>query len=136
MNCFVFTPFTIQKLSSEEISSSDESTIYDRQHVHQQSSQTIATLAEESNEKLTERTEARPTENISRKEVFAVGCILVSELCERVAFYGTVANMVLFCTSKLEMSVDRASIVTLVFTGKHHLQINLCSNMCSFTGSF
>lgn len=49
----------------------------------------------------------------------AVVCILVTELCERLTYYSVVANMVLYCTSKLKYTSDDASFVTLIFSGKY-----------------
>ncbi|XP_053384777.1 solute carrier family 15 member 4-like [Mercenaria mercenaria] len=46
-----------------------------------------------------------------------VASILVTELCERLAYYSVVANMVLYCTAKLDYNSDQASIITLVFSG-------------------
>lgn len=54
---------------------------------------------------------------ITRERVFVVLTILLTELCERLTYYSVVANMVLFCTSVLDMSSDDASVVTLIFAG-------------------
>ena len=43
--------------------------------------------------------------------------ILSTELCERLAYYGVVANLVLFCTSKLDFSSNDAATISLVFSG-------------------
>ncbi|KAL3877158.1 hypothetical protein ACJMK2_034906 [Sinanodonta woodiana] len=52
-----------------------------------------------------------------RDRIAVVACILVTELCERLTYYSVVANMVLFCTSKLKLTSDEASNVNWVFTG-------------------
>lgn len=54
---------------------------------------------------------------MTKGRLFIVGCILVMELCERLTYYSVVANMVLFCSSKLKYSDDDASVITLVFSG-------------------
>lgn len=63
---------------------------------------------------ITVETEKRKT----KKTYFVVGCILMTELCERMTFYSVMANMLLFCTSRLKYSNDEASLVTLIFGGK------------------
>lgn len=65
-------------------------------------------------------------ENVNRDEKkgtirgrrFVLFSILVLELCEGLAFFGVISNMVLFCTSKLGMNSDDATLVSLVFQGK------------------
>lgn len=51
------------------------------------------------------------------KKLCVVICILMTELCERLTYYSVVANLVLFCTSKLNLPSTDASTVTLVFSG-------------------
>ncbi|KAK3091819.1 hypothetical protein FSP39_022886 [Pinctada imbricata] len=50
-------------------------------------------------------------------KLLVVACILLCELCERLTYYSVVANLVLFCTSKLKLSSSDASSVSLVFSG-------------------
>ena len=56
-----------------------------------------------------------------RQSIFtcAIVCILFTELCERLTFYGITGNLVLFATNKdhLGMNPDNASILTLMFAG-------------------
>lgn len=56
-------------------------------------------------------------ESESEVDVFAVACILLTELCERLVYYSVLANMILFCTSKLDMSSTTAATINLVFSG-------------------
>lgn len=56
-------------------------------------------------------------ERESEVDVFAVACILLTELCERLVYYSVLVNMILFCTSKLEMSSTTAATINLVFSG-------------------
>lgn len=74
------------------------------------------------NENESERaTQMRNVHNFNEFErevdVFAVACILLTELCERLVYYSVMANMILFCTSKLEMSSTTAATINLVFSG-------------------
>ncbi|KAL4232606.1 hypothetical protein ACF0H5_007296 [Mactra antiquata] len=66
----------------------------------------------------------QPAAEISQTEqkmtpgrLLVVGCILVTELCERMTFYSVTANMVLFCTSVLKFDSESASLITQVFGG-------------------
>lgn len=54
---------------------------------------------------------------MSKTKVMVVICILLCELCERLTYYSCVANLVLYCTSKLEMATSTATTVSLVFSG-------------------
>jgi len=58
-------------------------------------------------------------ERESEVDVFAVACILLTELCERLVYYSVLANMILFCTSTLEMSSTTAATINLVFSGNY-----------------
>ena len=57
----------------------------------------------------------------SRQSIFtcAIVCILLTELCERLTFYGILGNLVLFATNKdhLGMNADAASILANIFQG-------------------
>ena len=44
-------------------------------------------------------------------------CILITELCERLTFYGITANLVPFCSDVLGLSSPLPSTVNLVFQG-------------------
>ncbi|XP_071104488.1 solute carrier family 15 member 4-like [Haliotis cracherodii] len=50
-----------------------------------------------------------------------VACILVTEMCERLTFYGVSGNLVLFCTSVLKLTSQDAANIQLVFTGTSYL---------------
>lgn len=45
-------------------------------------------------------------------------CILVTELCERLTFYGLTGNLVLFCKDELDLSAPWPSTIILIFMGK------------------
>ena len=51
------------------------------------------------------------------KRNFATLLILLTELCERLAFYGLTANLVLFCKDKLQLPSPWPSTIVLVFVG-------------------
>lgn len=55
--------------------------------------------------------------NISGRKLLVVICILLTELCERLTYYSVLANLVLFCTTTLEMTSSQGSSVSLVFSG-------------------
>ncbi|XP_053384813.1 solute carrier family 15 member 4-like [Mercenaria mercenaria] len=58
---------------------------------------------------------------LTGQRLFVVASILVTELCERLTYYSVVANMVLYCTAKLDYNSDQASVITLVFSGTVYL---------------
>lgn len=68
-----------------------------------------------------------PKGQITKDRLVTVASILVTELCERLTYYSVVANMVLFCTSKLNYTSDDASVITLVFSGWYFVTILLNS---------
>lgn len=50
-----------------------------------------------------------------------VCCILVMELCERLTYYSIMANLVLFCTSRLGFSSETANYIVQIFSGTCYL---------------
>lgn len=54
---------------------------------------------------------------ITKDKLLVVICILLCELCERLTYYSCVANLVLYCTSRLEMLSSSATTVSLIFSG-------------------
>ena len=44
-------------------------------------------------------------------------CILITELCERLTFYGLTANLILFCGSELGLKAPLPSTINYLFQG-------------------
>lgn len=65
----------------------------------------------------------RPTRNSTarRRRIFVTLCILVTELCERLTFYGVTANLVLFCVEDLKLDSPWPSVTNYLFQGTCYL---------------
>lgn len=59
--------------------------------------------------------------SLSGHKLAIIVCVLLVEMCERMAYYGVVANLVLFCTSVLDYSSNTATTISLVFSGTVYL---------------
>uniref|UniRef100_A0A0B7A556 Major facilitator superfamily (MFS) profile domain-containing protein n=1 Tax=Arion vulgaris TaxID=1028688 RepID=A0A0B7A556_9EUPU len=57
----------------------------------------------------------------SPQKLAVVLCVLLVEMCERMAYYGVVANLILFCTSTLNYTSNDATTISLVFSGTVYL---------------
>ena len=58
-------------------------------------------------------------EHIGRRtRILLVVCILFTELCEHLTFYGIVANLVLYCRDYLKLEAPLPSSISLAFQGR------------------
>ncbi|CAG5117050.1 unnamed protein product, partial [Candidula unifasciata] len=60
-------------------------------------------------------THMKPLKNNSKTLVTTL-CILVTEMCERLTYYSIVANLILFCTSHLDIPQTTATTINQVFS--------------------
>ena len=79
-------------------------------------------MAAVANEEENERSSLISTRNAQhftgrRQRICATLLILLTELCERLAFYGLTANLVLFCKDQLQLSSPWPTTISLVFVG-------------------
>jgi len=51
------------------------------------------------------------------RKLVVVICILVTELCERLTFYGVTANLALFCSAVLDLDPPWPSTISFLFIG-------------------
>ncbi|CAG2248766.1 PHT [Mytilus edulis] len=63
-----------------------------------------------------QRSDQNDTQRI-RPDRIAVVCIILTVMCERLAYYSVVANLILYCHSKLGLSSTKATDINLIFTG-------------------
>ena len=51
------------------------------------------------------------------RKFLIVACILATELCERLTYYGLRANLLLFCSSELKLDPPWPSTISYLFSG-------------------
>ena len=62
--------------------------------------------------------DSHPEHTGRRTRILLVVCILFTELCERLTFYGIVANLVLYCRDYLKLEAPLPSSISLAFQGR------------------
>jgi len=71
------------------------------------------------------------------RKFLVVICILVTELCERLTFYGVTANLLLFSSNELNLHPPWPSVVSYLFTGTCYLVPLLAGWLAdTYTGRF
>lgn len=71
------------------------------------------------------------------RRFLVVICILVTELCERLTFYGVTANLLLFCKNELDLDAPWPSTISYLFTGTCYLVPLLAGWLAdTYTGRF
>ena len=120
-NVFFFVFYEIFRHFSAEMASADGSDD-ERSSLIQDTSGNYGSVAILSSTSSSVRNAAHFSGRYHRK-LLATMCILLTELCERLAFYGLTANLVLLCKDQLDLPSPLPSTITLVFTGKFSLII-------------
>ena len=79
----------------------------------------MATVANEEENERSSLISTRNAQHFTRcgQRICATLLILLTEFCERLAFYGLTANLVLFSKDQLQLSSPGPSTINLVFVG-------------------
>lgn len=64
-----------------------------------------------------------------RRKTLVVICILVTELCERLTYYGLRANLLLFASSELNLDPPWPSTVIYLFSGWYNMMLTFLFHM-------
>ena len=73
--------------------------------------------------------ESLPDVRLSRERFPVIICILVVELCERLTFYGVLANLIFYCKDVLNLASPLPSSIALTFQGKFTLTSSTLGQM-------